>query len=78
MIKYTVFTLLSLPPGDTAYPVPDKDPGRIIFLKKDFFDHAFKTPALRNIALTASYMHNGAYKTPEEVIDFYDKGGGQG
>jgi cytochrome c peroxidase len=23
-------------------------------------------------------MHNGVYKTPEEVIDFYDKGGGQG
>ncbi|HTE13005.1 MAG TPA: cytochrome c peroxidase, partial [Chitinophagaceae bacterium] len=63
---------------DTVHPVLDNDPGRIIFFKKDFFNHAFKTPTLRNIALTAPYMHNGVYKTLEEVIDFYDKGGGRG
>ena len=56
----------------------DKDPGRMAILPYDFFNHAFKTPSLRNIALTAPYMHNGVYKTLEEVIDFYDKGGGQG
>ena len=63
---------------DTLYPVLDSDPGRIAFLKVDFLNHAFKTPTLRNIALTAPYMHNGVYKTLEEVINFYDKGGGQG
>lgn len=38
----------------------------------------FKTPTLRNIALTAPYMHNGVYNTLEEVMDFYNKGGGAG
>ncbi len=32
---------------------------------------AFKTPTLRNIAVTAPYMHNGVFKTLREVIDFY-------
>lgn len=36
---------------------------------------AFKVPTLRNIALTAPYMHNGSLKTLEEVIDFYAEGG---
>jgi cytochrome c peroxidase len=36
---------------------------------------AFKTPTLRNIELTAPYMHNGSMKTLEEVIDFYFEGG---
>lgn len=40
--------------------------------------HAFKTPTLRNVALTAPYMHNGTYKTLEDVLDFYDGGGGEG
>ncbi len=39
---------------------------------------AFKVPTLRNIALTAPYMHNGRFKTLDEVIDFYSKGGGPG
>ena len=36
----------------------------------------YKTPSLRNIALTAPYMHNGGYCSRfEEVIDYYDRGG---
>lgn len=35
----------------------------------------FKNPTLRNIALTAPYMHDGSIKTLEEVIEYYDKGG---
>lgn len=35
----------------------------------------FITPTLRNVALTAPYMHNGELLTLEEVIEFYDKGG---
>ncbi len=34
----------------------------------------FKTPTLRNIALTPPYMHDGRFKTLEEVIDFYSEG----
>ena len=35
----------------------------------------FKTPTLRNIALTAPYMHDGRFQTLEEVIEHYDSGG---
>ncbi len=37
----------------------------------------YLTPTLRNIELSAPYMHNGQLATLEEVIDFYDKGGRQ-
>src|SRR5262249_58904184 len=33
---------------------------------------------LRNVARTAPYMHNGTFRTPDEVLDFYSKGGGRG
>jgi len=35
----------------------------------------FKTPTLRNIALTAPYMHDGSLKTLAEVVEYYNKGG---
>lgn len=35
-------------------------------------DGKFKVPTLRNVALTAPYMHNGAYSTLEEVVRHYD------
>jgi cytochrome c peroxidase len=56
----------------------DPDLGRYTFYKFDVWKYAFKTPTLRNIALTAPYMHNGVYKTLEEVVDFYNRGGGNG
>ena len=36
---------------------------------------AFKTPTLRNVAVTFPYMHDGSLKTLEDVIDFYNNGG---
>ena len=36
---------------------------------------AFRTPSLRNVAVTAPYMHDGSLATLEDVIDFYDAGG---
>lgn len=36
---------------------------------------AYRTPTLRNIALTAPYMHDGSLATLEEVVEFYDRGG---
>ncbi len=59
-------------------PVVDPDEGRSFHSKIEEIKYAFKTPTLRNIALTAPYMHNGAFKTLEEVMDFYEKGGGAG
>ncbi len=35
----------------------------------------FRTPSLRYATFTAPYMHNGAFYTLEEVVDFYDRGG---
>ncbi len=43
----------------------------------DAGDGAFKVPTLRNIVLTAPYMHNGVFSTLEEVIDFYSRGAGR-
>ena len=42
------------------------------------YARAFKVPTLRNVALTAPYMHNGRFKTLPEVLLFYQKGGGAG
>jgi cytochrome c peroxidase len=36
---------------------------------------AWRTPSLRNVALTAPYMHDGRYATLEEVVGHYDRGG---
>ena len=51
------------------------DAGRYAIRKVKVLIGAFKTPTLRNIALTGPYMHNGAYKTLEEVVNHYDRGG---
>ena len=51
------------------------DVGRYEVSKNDADRGAFKTPSLRNIALTAPYMHDGSLKTLKEVVDFYIGGG---
>lgn len=35
----------------------------------------FKTPSLRNVALTAPYLHDGSFSTLEEIIENYNRGG---
>jgi cytochrome c peroxidase len=49
--------------------------GRFLVTKQHPDIGAFKTPQLRNIALTAPYMHDGSEKTLADVIVFYDRGG---
>ncbi len=56
----------------------DKDAGAYRVFNKDLHRFAFKTPSLRNVALTAPYMHNGVYDKLDEVVDFYNNGGGLG
>jgi cytochrome c peroxidase len=51
------------------------DPGRFAERPIAAARGAFKTPTLRDITLTAPYMHDGQYKTLPEVIDHYDRGG---
>ncbi len=56
----------------------DADSGRYLATGYPIHIFSFKTPTLRNVALTAPYMHNGVFKTLEEVVDFYNDGGGKG
>lgn len=56
----------------------DVDLGKFDLTHAEVNRYSFKTPTIRNIVLTAPYMHNGVFKTLEEVVDFYDGGGGQG
>jgi len=63
---------------DTVNARIDGDAGRFALSPYPQYQHAFKTTTLRNIAKTAPYMHNGVYKTLEEVLDFYNRGGGAG
>lgn len=51
------------------------DQGRAAVTKKPEDVGAFKTPTLRDVALTAPYFHDGSAKTLMEVVEFYDKGG---
>jgi cytochrome c peroxidase len=51
------------------------DKGRYDVTKNEADRGAFKTPSLRNVALTAPYMHDGSLKTLKEVVDYYIGGG---
>lgn len=61
---------------DTLHAVLDADLGKYHLYRMPHQRRSFKTPGLRNVALTAPYMHNGVYKTLDEVMNFYDRGGG--
>ena len=67
---------------DTIYPSLDNDFGRgdngKIRSELYIYDRSFKTVTLRNIAETGPYMHHGNFKTLQEVLHFYNKGGGGG
>lgn len=63
-------------PGDNGKL--DKDEGRFYFQSSNYFKNSFKTMSVRNVEYSAPYMHNGVYKTLDEVLDFYNKGGGIG
>lgn len=49
------------------------DRGRGAVTSKESDDGQFKVPSLRNVAVTAPYMHNGSFQTLREVIDYYDE-----
>lgn len=71
-------------PADTIWTdaTVDADRGRIVNqLPRDeayFNAYAFKTPTVRNVAVTGPYMHNGVYTNLRQVMDFYNLGGGAG
>ncbi len=51
------------------------DLGRFVVTKDEKDTGAFKTPTVRNVLLTAPYMHDGSQQTLEEVVEWYNKGG---
>ena len=73
----TEIEILGVPTAPDA-AVVDADSGAWHVLGNPLHVHGFRTPGVRNSALTAPYMHNGVYETLEEVVDFYDIGGGAG
>jgi cytochrome c peroxidase len=64
--------------GTTVVKGNPDDPGRFEVTARPEDRGAFKTPSIRNITLTAPYMHDGSSATLEDVIEFYDRGGGDG
>lgn len=63
---------------DTLNVTIDSDRGKYHVYGRALHQYAFKTPSIRNSSLTAPYMHNGVYTTLDEVLDFYNRGGGAG
>lgn len=52
------------------------DVGRFVVTGRENDRYAFRVPTLRNVALTAPYMHDGSLATLHDVVDFYDAGNG--
>ncbi len=68
---------IGVPVEDSAKKyVVDPDLGLMKINSDGFSRFSFKTPGIRNIALTSPYMHNGLFKTLEQVVDFYDHAAG--
>ena len=51
------------------------DTGRMRFTRKEEDRAKFKVPTLRNVAYTGPYMHDGSFKSLEEVVQHYNSGG---
>ena len=71
------FTVLGIPADSSGHAL-DGDPGRYAVTKDPADRGAFKAPSLRNIARSAPYMHNGVFRSLDQVVRFYNQGGGQG
>jgi cytochrome c peroxidase len=65
-------------PADPAYHKLSSDSGRYVINPAIETLHAFRTNTVRNTSFTKPYMHNGVFNTMDEVLDFYDTGGGIG
>src|SRR5262245_30520293 len=58
------------------YQQVKEDWGRYLVTKEEKDKGAFKTPTLRNVTQRDPYMHNGAFQALEDIIEFYNQGGG--
>ncbi|MDC8002849.1 cytochrome c peroxidase [Aureisphaera galaxeae] len=82
LYKETEAEVLGVPENNYEPWILDDDIGRlgngVTQEVATFYNNAFKTPTVRNIEKTGPYMHNGVYNTLEEVMEFYNLGGGAG
>ncbi|MCW3123756.1 MAG: cytochrome-c peroxidase [Flavipsychrobacter sp.] len=78
LYQETESEILAVPATDQAKSILDEDPGKAKYTLVSLHKHAFKTSTVRNAALTAPYMHNGVFKTLDDVVSFYNDGGGAG
>ena len=79
LYKRTEYEILGTPANDDLkHPKKDTDSGRFGFFPIEYYLAAFKTPTVRNAAMTAPYMHNGVFKDLNKVVEFYNQGGGAG
>ncbi len=60
------------------YRTLTEDPGRFLVTKDKKDWKSFRTPTLLEIAKTGPYMHNGIFPSLDDIIDFFDQGGGKG
>jgi cytochrome c peroxidase len=65
-------------PDDTSFTRLSPDKGRFLINPAPETLDAFRTGSIRNAQYTKPYMHNGVFSSLEQVIDFYDAGGGTG
>ncbi len=65
-------------PATATSKMVDPDVGKFVLTGREPHRYAFKTPTVRHVAKTAPYMHNGVYRTLDQVVEFYNKGGGNG
>jgi cytochrome c peroxidase len=70
--------VIGVPARASRHAPLDPDRGAGASDRAPLHDFAFKTPTVRNVAVTAPYMHNGVFRTLAEVVEFYDAGGGAG
>jgi cytochrome c peroxidase len=71
------FEVLGIPDKINSLLI-DQDKGRAEVFDVPEMRNAFRTSTLRNLSLTTPYMHNGIFTDLQQVIDFYDQGGGVG
>jgi len=62
-------------PAALAFHPEFTELGRFVVTRQPKDIGSFKTPGLRDIALTAPYMHDGSEATLMDVVNFYDRGG---
>ena len=72
-----VYAVLGVP-ADPSGRALDADRGRAAVTRRAADERSFKTPTVRNVDRTAPYFHHGAFARLEDVVAFYDKGGGRG